>query len=418
MGTRILINGQGHSLEHSGGVGQYTHEMLRRLRQPELYIGAQRLEPEFTGFPELVNPVIPTKTTPLLEQPNSASFKHWLKNNLSPSAVRRLKDIKSRLWSPTAKDKPEMPMALTTKPSFPKITDSEFILHELSNYKAVDPIGRWALSRKMKLAVTFLDIQDYYYPEYFDDWALNHRRFLYSFYKDRADLFFSISHFTKQTMIERLGIPENKIIVTHLGSESLNFTPAPKSELEWAKSFGRFIIYPAKPWRHKNHQLLLQAIGALQEHFRREKITLLLSGGFDPSALKEIRSQTQELGILDLIEVLGFLSKDQLNALIQKAEFLVFPSHFEGFGMPLLEAMINSCPVIASRSGSIPEVAGDAALFFDSNNLDELIEALRAALINQNIDRDNMIRKGLKNATKFKWEKTFNETLKGYQLIQ
>jgi len=112
--------------------------------------------------------------------------------------------------------------------------------------------------------------------------------------------------------------------------------------------------------------------------------------------------------------VLVFLSNEKLNALLSKAEYLIFPSLFEGFGMPVLEAMSLGCPVMSSTSASLPEVGGDAAIYFDPLNEESLISLLDD-MTNGNIDRQSYIEKGFMNCKRFSWETTYRKTMMAYR---
>ena len=110
---------------------------------------------------------------------------------------------------------------------------------------------------------------------------------------------------------------------------------------------------------------------------------------------------------------LGFVDSHELIALYNQATALLMPSLYEGFGLPVLEAMSCGCPVITSKCGSLPEVAGDAAIFVDPKNVDEIAKEIRNVVNNQDL-RKKLTMKGLKNAKKFSWEKTAHETIKVY----
>jgi glycosyltransferase involved in cell wall biosynthesis len=107
----------------------------------------------------------------------------------------------------------------------------------------------------------------------------------------------------------------------------------------------------------------------------------------------------------------GYVSNSQLAALYQKASCFIFPSLYEGFGIPLLEAMHYRCPVIASNAASLPEVGGDAAVYFDPKNSNDLVKALDEVIGNDQV-RQSLVKKGLKRVQLFSWERSAGETLK------
>jgi glycosyltransferase involved in cell wall biosynthesis len=125
----------------------------------------------------------------------------------------------------------------------------------------------------------------------------------------------------------------------------------------------RFLFYPANPWKHKNHEALLQALRLLR-YERGSRLDLVLTG-FGQDAASSVVAAAEAHGIRDQIHPLGYRPVEELLYLYKHAEMLVFPSLFEGFGIPLVEAMAAGCPVVAAQATSIPEVVGEAAELFD-----------------------------------------------------
>jgi glycosyltransferase involved in cell wall biosynthesis len=147
-----------------------------------------------------------------------------------------------------------------------------------------------------------------------------------------------------------------------------------------------YLLYPARPWRHKNHARLFEAFARLRTI--RPELRLVLTGEGD-------------FGVLPPgVEALGRISRDELVRLYQGAAALVFPSLYEGFGMPVLEAMACGCPVACSNVTSLPEVAGDAARTFDPRNIDDIAAAIESVLA----DPQPWIERGLERARSFTWD--------------
>jgi glycosyltransferase involved in cell wall biosynthesis len=113
---------------------------------------------------------------------------------------------------------------------------------------------------------------------------------------------------------------------------------------------------------------------------------------------------------------LGFLPNEDLVMLYNTAEAFVFPSLYEGFGLPVLEAMACGCPVITTKEGSLPEVAGDAALYVDAYDVDNIAEGIRNVFSNKRL-REELSEKGLEQAKKFSWKETARETLQVYEKL-
>jgi glycosyltransferase involved in cell wall biosynthesis len=268
------------------------------------------------------------------------------------------------------------------------------------------------LSPSVKLCVTFHDLQDLFYPEYFEDEELRSRRCYYSLYKDVAQQFFAVSEFTKRSMVERLNIPAERIKVTYHGGDSFRDIADPVHD-DYAKQFGRYLIYPAKYWKHKNHEFLVRAISARRAEFKRRGLRVLLTGGFTKADADALLNEAEKHRIRDQVLVLGFQTNEALRALIRNADFLVFPSLFEGFGMPVLEALGSGCPVLCAKQTSLPEVAGEAAVFFDAAEIDSLVSVFDQLLAGK-IDREKLITKGKTQFQKFSWDKSFRETAEQY----
>ncbi len=151
-----------------------------------------------------------------------------------------------------------------------------------------------------------------------------------------------------------------------------------------------FLLYPAKPWPHKNHARLLEAFALLRRE--RPELRLVLTGGGDTP-------------VADGVERLGRVSVDELAGLYRSAAALVFPSRYEGFGQPPLEAMACGCPVACSDAASLPEVVGDAARLFDPGSPEEIAAAVAEVLDDPGPWRE----RGLARAAAFSWERSARE---------
>jgi glycosyltransferase involved in cell wall biosynthesis len=233
-------------------------------------------------------------------------------------------------------------------------------------------------------AVSLLDIQHVFFPEFFSRAELAYRRVVYGWSLKRARKVIAISGHVKETLVERMGIEPGRIEVIHLGLDHELFHPNGAGERR------PFLLYPANPWPHKNHQRLFEAF--LRVRKRRPELRLVLTG----TGLERLRVFPEG------VEVRGRVSREELSELYRTAEALVFPSLYEGFGQPPLEAMASGTPVAASRAGSLPEVCGDAALYFEPTSVDELTEAILAVLERP----EHLVERGLRRAAAFTWDET------------
>jgi glycosyltransferase involved in cell wall biosynthesis len=396
MNVRLVLSGQNAGLKDSGGMGRYSHELYRRV------------------LSERIREYLPQGDIVAWDFPD---FQERLQaGSLSGSGIPRKLKNAVRPWIPPALIVPKgsKPQTTATIRAIPFNGNSAepVIFHEMSNYGACLEIARVVRSPSVRLCVTFHDIQDLFYPEHFDDEELRSRRCYYSLYKDVAQQFFAVSEFTKRSMVERLNIPAERIKVTYHGGDSFRDTATPLYD-EYAKQFGRYLIYPAKYWKHKNHEFLLRGISLRRTEFKRRGLRVLLTGGLTKADADALLKEAENHRITDQVVILGFQTNEALRALIRNADFLVFPSLFEGFGMPVLEALGSGCPVLCAHQTSLPEVAGDAAVFFDAREIDSLVSVFDQLLAGK-IDRQKLITKGIAQFQKFSWDKSFRETAEQY----
>ncbi len=405
----LVINGQHLNLSKAGGAGQYARQLYKRLIDPKRAVDFVGLDVFFENFQKVLEVHAPV-SAPVKQ--SSDMLKHAVHRCCPPIIFDRLQ----QMYQHVSQDSKPASFG-TAAPWMVASGASTTLLHELTNYTMINEIGRLSLSPKFILAVTFLDIQDYYYPEYFIDKTLCYRRLAYTFYKDRAECFFAISEFTKQTMVDRLDINPENIKVTHLAADDLLILDPSDEIIDWVNSLGRYWIYPAKAWKHKNHDFLLKSFGKRKDELKRAGVKLLLTGSFNDDDTLRLVKLISDNDLLDIVKILGFVSDEQLQTLLKGADFLVFPSLFEGFGMPILEAMTLGCPVLSSNAGSLPEVGGDAAMYFDPTCEEEFVALIDSALTRSGVDRDSMIKKGFENSKRFSWEKTYRETLEVYKKL-
>jgi glycosyltransferase involved in cell wall biosynthesis len=194
-----------------------------------------------------------------------------------------------------------------------------------------------------------------------------------------------MSEFVRGRAVEKLGLDPERVRVIPLGLDHDELQPG-------AGEREPFLLYPARRWPHKNHARLFEAFALLRRE--RPELRLVLTGGGDFS------------DVPDGVEARGHVPRTEVVSLMQRASALVFPSLYEGFGLPPLEAMACGCPVASSNAASLPEVVGDAARLFDPRNAVAIAEAIRDALA----DPAPWIERGLARAAQFSWDETARET--------
>ena len=226
---------------------------------------------------------------------------------------------------------------------------------------------------------TILDVQHEQLPQFFSRSERAYRRVVYARSAHASRLVITISEHAGRAIAEHLRVPEERIRPIHLGLDHELFRPGTEPRAD-------FLLYPARSWPHKNHVLLLEAFAELRR--RHPGLELVLTS-YDGPVPEGVRS-------------LGHVSREELADLYRRASALVFPSLYEGFGQPPLEAMASGCPVACSNAASLPEVVGDAARLFDPTSREELVDAVEDVLANGDAWRE----RGLVRAAAFSWEET------------
>lgn len=263
--------------------------------------------------------------------------------------------------------------------------------------------------------ITIVDIQHEYFPEFFSVKELALRKKLYGYSARKADHIIAISEFTRRTIIEKYGAPEDKITVVHLGYDDAAFRKMKGAAVEeFRRRYGlpdEFLFYPAATWPHKNHVNLLKALAVMKKEYGF-KGKLILTG-IKMDSHKELFDLAAGLGLEDQVDYLGYLTYEELPLLYNAATLMVFPSLFEGFGIPVIEAFGSGLPVACSNTTSLPEVAGDATVLFDPNDPADIAEKIMV-LYGDKKRMAHLAEKGLERAKRFTWQKTAEKTLSVY----
>ena len=231
--------------------------------------------------------------------------------------------------------------------------------------------------------VTLHDIQHRDLPEFFGPARRSFRRLAYDRAARSASAVIVTSEFVRGRARDALDLDPARIHVVPLAIDHSTFRPG-NDERE------AMVLYPARGWPHKNHARLFQAFTSLRE--TRPQLRLILTGG----GLERLEP------VPEGVEILGEVPSSQLASLYRRAACLVYPSLYEGFGIPPLEAMACGCPVAASSAGAVPEVCGDAAVLFDPTD----VEAMAAAMLAADERRDELQKAGLERAAQFTWDET------------
>ena len=253
--------------------------------------------------------------------------------------------------------------------------------------------------------LTFFDMQHEYYPQFFTEDELAARANAFRPSVDKAVHLIAPSDYTGRTLQEKYAVPPEKMSLIPVGISD-TFRRRETAEVERVRAKYRlpdeFIFYPANPWQHKNHARLMAALRIYRERYG-DCPWLVLTGRLRLER-REAISLAIAAGVEDRVTDLAFVEPTDLPALYSAAQLMVFPSLFEGFGIPLVEAMACGCPIAAADDTSIPEVTNGAALLFDQLDPQAMAHSLHELLHNQEV-RATLTAKGMQQIERFDWRK-------------
>ena len=263
---------------------------------------------------------------------------------------------------------------------------------------------------KIPSLITIPDIQHEYYPEYFSDKELFSRKQYTKPSLEMTTEIITISNFSKKCFVEKFGLDPEKIHVIPLSADD-RFSKPPDNVNSLITKYNlpaEYFLYPANGWPHKNHLALIMGFSLYRKSFNTQKHLVLTGNGLQDAVA--ITNLISECNIQEYVHILGYVEPEDLPGLYKNAKALVFPSLFEGFGIPLLEAMAMECPIIASSVTSIPEVAGDAAYYFDPEKPQSICDAMHRITEDHTL-RENLIRNGKNRGSCFSYDKVASRHL-------
>jgi glycosyltransferase involved in cell wall biosynthesis len=286
------------------------------------------------------------------------------------------------------------------------------------------------------VVTTVHDLITLLFPEYSTSTATRAYNTLVSVAARHADAIIADSQHSARDIVRLLGVPEQRVRVVYLAAEP-RFRPAERQEdLEGVRQrYGlpeRFVFYIGGLNRHKNLGVLLQAFAAVRERLP-STYTLAIAGrsqSDNPAIFPDLRQQARDLGLSVSeadgnghtsggrcdVRFLRFVPEEDKPLLYGAADLFVFPSLYEGFGLPPLEAMACGAPVVCSQAASLPEIVGDGGLLVDPTDVAALVEAMRAVLSDETL-RAGLRQRGLAQAARFSWRRTADETVAVYESL-
>ncbi len=228
-----------------------------------------------------------------------------------------------------------------------------------------------------------------------------------------TDLVLTISESSKQDIINYLDVEPNKVAVTPLASRYLSNQKEPSAaDYDFSRPY---LLFVSTLEPRKNIITLINAFNYLKQRYKIEHNLILI--GQKGWQYKPIFQAIASSPWFDCIHHLDYVPDELVALFYAKADVFVYPSYYEGFGLPVLEAMTLGAPVVTSNTSSLPEVAGDAAILVDPKDVISLAEAILRVVSDRNL-RNELIIKGKAQAKLYSWERTAKETLNAYKTIQ
>lgn len=262
--------------------------------------------------------------------------------------------------------------------------------------------------------VTIFDLSFLRFPESFRRANRAYLRLFTPLSARRAQRVIAISEHTKRDVVHLLGVPAEKVEVIYCGVEP-EFYPRSRAEVQaFRQQKGlpeRFVLFVGTLEPRKNVRRLIEAYAQIRDL----GVKLVIVGG-KGWLYGDIFASVERLGLSSEVLFAGYVPAEELPLWYNAAELFVFPSLYEGFGLPPLEAMACGTPVVSSNAASLPEVIGEAGLLVAPQDAEGLTEAMRRVLGDQSL-REQLRERGLRQARQFSWEKAAQQTITVYQQV-
>lgn len=365
---KILYDHQIFAIQKFGGISRYFNELMK---VSEIGVEIETIDPElFINYARI--PV--------------------LKQDLLSRGVRYLK---RRIIYESNLETKKFPIEIKNK-----ISNASFDLFHPTYY---DPY--FLEYTKKPFVLTVYDMIHEIYKEFFDlnDKTSHYKRLLC----EKADQIIAISETTKKDLIEILNVPEEKVHAIPLASSFDSVLPRMPENVA---DLNKYILFTGNRNRYKNFYFSLYALADILKS--DNDLQLLCTG---PVFSADELLFFKDLGILEKVKHLYLKNDEELAWVYRNAALFIFPSLYEGFGFPLLEAFASDCPVISSPCGSLKEVGENAPLYFNPKDLKDIQSKAIEALYNNTV-RSQMINNGRAQFQKFNWEKLRMQTLEVYKL--
>jgi glycosyltransferase involved in cell wall biosynthesis len=247
------------------------------------------------------------------------------------------------------------------------------------------------------------DLQYAYYPEFFDEDDRSGRARSFSETCRLSTRLVCISEFVRKTVLENSSVRPEQVVTIPI--RLAGRLPRPHKDKRRAVlekhclSENCYFFYPANFWAHKNHRMLLTAYGMYRARNPRSPIKLVCTGSAD-ERMRAVREAVSQMGLEQWVCLPGFLTEEDFAALFACSYALVFPSLYEGFGMPIVEAMTLGKPVLCSDVTSLPEVAGEAAIYFCPKKPEQIVSAMERITEDRHV-LEQLVAKGIAHSVTY-----------------
>ena len=297
-----------------------------------------------------------------------------------------------------------------------QLSDSANIRRDIELFHATD--HQIPLIHDLPVVASIMDLIPVLHPEWIRQDYRGLKSWIFATSIRRADHIITISEYSKQDMVQHLGIEPERISVTPLGVDPIYFEriEAPQREAVLDKHGLKpgFFLFVGTLQPRKNLSRVLEAFQQLPEEVRKAHPLVIV--GRDGWSNEELLPQLEALQQRGEGRWLSYLPQSEVLALLQSAGALVFASLYEGFGLPVIEAFAAQCPVIASNTTSVPEVTGDAAWSVDPSSA-ESISAAMLDVLQHSDQREQKIQRGLARAKQYTWQACAEQTLEVYRKV-
>lgn len=269
------------------------------------------------------------------------------------------------------------------------------------------PTAHGIINSSMKQIITIHDLMPLLYPRGRTHQYLYHK-FILPFIIKSSEIVITDSQNTKNDLIKYYNINESKIKVIHCGC-NLPKTYDRAVSIDYIENkykIKNYILMVGIHYEYKNLHSVINALKIIEKDINKK---LVIVGNNQNLYGKKLIKLAEKLKLSDKVIFLGYVEEEELDRLYQAAKAFIYPSLYEGFGLPPLEAMANGTPVICSNQSSLPEVIGDAAITFNPNSIIDICEKIKKLCNMNEMEIENLIEKGHKNLERFSWNKASNE---------